>query len=145
MTQAARASSTANAGKAGAERAADVEFFETPEDLRRWFVANHETADELWVGLYKVGSGRRSVRWPEVVDEALCFGWIDGIRKGIDAVSYRNRLTPRRKGSNWSAINIARVAELEAEGRMRQAGRRAFEIRDPVAPVTTRSRTEESS
>lgn len=113
----------------GDKHTPDVKFFESAADLRRWFEANHETADELWVGLYKIGSGRPSVRWRDVVDEALCFGWIDGIRKGIDDVSYRNRLTPRRKGSNWSAINIARVAELEATGRMRAAGRRAFEIR----------------
>jgi uncharacterized protein YdeI (YjbR/CyaY-like superfamily) len=108
----------------------EVRFFETADDLRRWLETNHETANELWVGLYKLRSGRASVRWPEVVDEALCFGWIDGIRKSIDDVSYRNRITPRRRGSNWSAINIARVAELEAAGRMRPAGRRAFEIRD---------------
>jgi uncharacterized protein YdeI (YjbR/CyaY-like superfamily) len=108
---------------------AETRFFETSEDLRRWFVVNHETADELWVGLYKVGSGHPSVKWPEVVDEALCFGWIDGIRKSIDNLSYRNRLTPRRKGSNWSAINIARVGELEASGRMQPAGRSAFELR----------------
>ena len=117
------------AAKDGATRTADVEFFETSDALRRWFVANHETADELWIGLYKVGSGRPSVRWPDVVDEALCFGWIDGIRKRIDDVSYSNRVTPRRKGSNWSAINIARVAELETAGRMHAAGRRAFQAR----------------
>jgi uncharacterized protein YdeI (YjbR/CyaY-like superfamily) len=76
-----------------------------------------------------VGSGRQSIRWPDVVDEALCFGWIDGIRRSIDSMSYKNRLTPRRKGSNWSAINIRRVGELEADGRMRAAGRRAFEAR----------------
>jgi uncharacterized protein YdeI (YjbR/CyaY-like superfamily) len=105
-------------------------FFETAADLRRWLAANHDTADELWVGLYRVGSGHRSVTWPEVVDEALCFGWIDGIRQSIDQVSYRNRITPRRKGSNWSAINIARVAALEAEGRMQPAGRGAFEARE---------------
>jgi uncharacterized protein YdeI (YjbR/CyaY-like superfamily) len=105
-------------------------FFETAADLRRWLAANHETAEELWVGLYRVGSGRKSITWPEVVDEALCFGWIDGIRKSIDETSYKNRITPRRKGSNWSAINIARVAALEAEGRMQSAGRRAFEGRD---------------
>jgi uncharacterized protein YdeI (YjbR/CyaY-like superfamily) len=105
-------------------------FFETASDLRRWLAANHETADELWVGLYRVGSGRKSITWPEVVDEALCFGWIDGIRKSIDDTSYKNRITPRRKGSNWSAINIARVAELEAQGRMQPAGRRAFDGRD---------------
>ena len=146
-----------NAGKANAGKARpakddatltpDVEFFETSDDLRRWFVANHETADELWIGLYKLGSGRPSVRWQDVVDEALCFGWIDGIRKRIDDVSYRNRITPRRRGSNWSAINIARVAELEAAGRMHAAGRQAFEarVRRKVTPRTTRSRASESS
>jgi uncharacterized protein YdeI (YjbR/CyaY-like superfamily) len=108
----------------------DPKFFETPADLRDWFVANHETAPELWLGLHRVGSGRPSVTWPEAVDEALCVGWIDGIRKGIDEASYKNRLTPRRKGSTWSARNIARVLELEAEGRMQPAGRRAFEFRD---------------
>jgi uncharacterized protein YdeI (YjbR/CyaY-like superfamily) len=108
----------------------DVRFFEVPEDLRRWFAANHETATELWLGLHRVGSGRRSVTWPEAVDEALCVGWIDGIRKGIDDTSYRNRVTPRRKGSNWSARNIARILELQAEGRMTAAGLKAFEARE---------------
>ena len=137
----------AKAGRDGATTADDVVFFQTSDDLRRWFVANHETADELWIGLYKVGAGRPSIRWPDVVDEALCFGWIDGIRKGIDDVSYRNRVTPRRKGSNWSAINIARVAELEAAGRMQAAGRRAFEgrVRGNVAPRTARSGPGEST
>lgn len=110
--------------------AGELRFFETAADLRDWLAANHESADQLWVGLYRKASGRPSITWPQVVDEALCFGWIDGIRKGIDEISYRNRITPRRKGSNWSAINIARVAELEAEGRMQPAGRRAFEARD---------------
>jgi uncharacterized protein YdeI (YjbR/CyaY-like superfamily) len=114
----------------GGERPIDTTFFETPADLRRWLETNHETATELWVGLYRKSSGRSSITWPEVVDEVLCFGWIDGIRQRIDDVSYRNRITPRRKGSNWSAINIARAQELEAAGRMRAAGRRAFEIRD---------------
>jgi uncharacterized protein YdeI (YjbR/CyaY-like superfamily) len=109
---------------------ADAVFFETAADLRDWLAANHSTAAELWLGLHRVGSGLPSVTWPEVVDEALCVGWIDGIRKGIDATSYRNRLTPRRKGSIWSARNIARVLELEAEGRMQPAGRQAFEARD---------------
>ena len=108
----------------------EVRFFETAADLRAWLAANHETATELWVGMYRKASGRPSITWPEVVDEVLCFGWIDGIRKGIDDISYRNRITPRRKGSNWSAINISRVAELEAEGRMTDAGRRAFALRD---------------
>lgn len=84
------------------------------------------------MGFWKKGTGRPSVTWPEVVDEALCFGWIDGIRKSIDAESYTNRLTPRRKDSIWSAINIAKVAELTAQGRLTPAGVRAFEGRDPA-------------
>jgi uncharacterized protein YdeI (YjbR/CyaY-like superfamily) len=105
-------------------------FFATPADLRRWFAANHETAAQLWLGFHKVGSGRASVTWPQAVDEALCVGWIDGIRKGVDEASYKIRFTPRRKASIWSAVNIARVPVLEAEGRMQPAGRRAFEARD---------------
>jgi uncharacterized protein YdeI (YjbR/CyaY-like superfamily) len=108
----------------------EVRFFETAADLRAWLAANHETADELWVGLHRKSSGRPSITWPEVVDEALCYGWIDGIRRGIDDKSYTNRITPRRKGSNWSAVNIRRVEELEAAGRMTDAGRRAFALRD---------------
>ena len=114
------------------DRDDDVHFFKTSSDLRAWFARNHDSAADLWVGFYKTGSGRPSVTWPEVVDEALCVGWIDGIRKGIDDLSYKNRLTPRRKGSTWSAKNIARVHELEAAGRMTAAGRRAFEARDDV-------------
>jgi uncharacterized protein YdeI (YjbR/CyaY-like superfamily) len=104
-------------------------YFATPEDLRAWLEQHHETADELWVGLYKKGSGRRSVTWPEVVDEALCFGWIDGIRKGIDAERYANRLTPRKPTSNWSAVNVKRFGELKRQGRVRPAGQRAFDLR----------------
>jgi uncharacterized protein YdeI (YjbR/CyaY-like superfamily) len=104
-------------------------FFESREDLRRWFEQNHATATELWVGLYKVGSGRPSVTWPEVVDEALCFGWIDGIRKGIDDHRYMNRLTPRRPTSNWSARNLKRLDELIESGRMTPAGLAALEAR----------------
>ena len=108
----------------------EVRFFETGAELRTWLASNHETADELWVGMYRKATGRPSITWPEVVDEALCYGWIDGIRRGIDDTSYTNRITPRRKGSNWSAINIRRVGELESEGRMTDAGRRAFALRD---------------
>jgi uncharacterized protein YdeI (YjbR/CyaY-like superfamily) len=107
----------------------DATFFETPAALRAWLEANHETARELWVGYYKKGSGHPSITWPESVDEALCFGWIDGIRKTIDEQRYRIRFTPRKAGSNWSAVNVARVAALTAEGRMRPAGLRAFEAR----------------
>jgi len=106
-------------------------FFETPADLRAWLEANHTTATELWVGMYRRGTGRPSLTWPEVVDEVLCFGWIDGIRKGIDAERFANRITPRRRQSNWSAVNVRRVAELAAAGRMTPAGARAFEARDP--------------
>jgi uncharacterized protein YdeI (YjbR/CyaY-like superfamily) len=105
-------------------------FFETPSALRDWFAANHDTAAELWVGFHKVATGRPSVTWSEVVDEALCVGWIDGIRKSLDDTAWKIRLTPRRKGSIWSAVNIERVAELQAEGRMRPPGRRAFEARE---------------
>ena len=103
-----------------------VVFFPTPADLRKWFARNHATATELWVGFYKKGTGRPSITWPESVDEALCVGWIDGIRKRIDEQSYTIRFTPRRPTSIWSAINIARVAVLEKEGRMQAAGRAAF-------------------
>ena len=104
-------------------------FFATPEDLRAWLEEHHESADELWVGLYKKASGRPSVTWPEVVDEALCFGWIDGIRKGIDDVSYTNRITPRKPTSNWSAVNVKHFGQLKRQGRVRPAGQRAFDRR----------------
>jgi uncharacterized protein YdeI (YjbR/CyaY-like superfamily) len=104
-------------------------FFERPEDLRAWLAEHHETADELWVGLYKKSSGTPSVTWPEVVDEALSFGWIDGIRKGIDDVSYMNRITPRKPTSNWSAVNVKRFGQLKRQGRVRPAGQAAFDLR----------------
>ena len=107
----------------------DVVFFATPEELRDWFDANHATAGELWLGYYKKASGRPSVEWSQVVDEALCVGWIDGVRKRVDDEVSVQRLTPRRKGSTWSAINVAKVAALTAEGRMRPAGLAAFEAR----------------
>jgi uncharacterized protein YdeI (YjbR/CyaY-like superfamily) len=107
----------------------DVVFFATPEELRDWFDANHATAGELWLGYYKKASGRPSVEWSQVVDEALCVGWIDGVRKRVDDEVSVQRLTPRRKGSTWSAINVAKVAVLTAEGRMRPAGLAAFEAR----------------
>jgi uncharacterized protein YdeI (YjbR/CyaY-like superfamily) len=103
--------------------------FERPEDFRAWLEQHHDSERELWVGYYKKGSGKPSMTWAESVDEALCFGWIDGIRKSIDAERYTNRFTPRRKGSNWSAINIRRVAALTREGRMHPAGLKAFEAR----------------
>lgn len=106
-------------------------FFRNPAELRKWLTKNHATADELWVGMYKKHTGKPSVTWPQVVDEVLCFGWIDGIRKSIDAESFTNRITPRRKNSMWSAINLKRVEELKALGLMQPAGLRAYEERDP--------------
>ena len=104
-----------------------IAFFKTPAALRAWFAKNHATATELWVGFYKVGSGKPSITWPESVDEALCCGWIDGIRKTIDAESYKIRFTPRTKTSNWSDVNVRRVKVLTAEGRMLPAGLAAFD------------------
>jgi uncharacterized protein YdeI (YjbR/CyaY-like superfamily) len=89
-------------------------------------VKNHARTTELWVGYYRKDSGRPSIIWPESVDEALCFGWIDGIRKKVDDESYEIRFTPRRAKSIWSAVNIARVAVLTGEGRMQSAGIAAF-------------------
>ncbi|HML24860.1 MAG TPA: YdeI/OmpD-associated family protein [Aggregatilinea sp.] len=108
----------------------DVTFFETPDDFRAWLDANHDSVTELWVGYYKKGTGKPSMTWPESVDQALCYGWIDGIRKSVDDESYTNRFTPRRPGSNWSEVNIKRVEELSAQGLMQPAGLRAFEARD---------------
>jgi uncharacterized protein YdeI (YjbR/CyaY-like superfamily) len=105
-------------------------FFATAADLRAWLEAHHADTGELLVGFYKKGSGRPSITWPESVDEALCFGWIDGIRRRIDDESYSIRFTPRRPRSIWSAVNIKRAGELIAEGRMTPAGLAAFEARD---------------
>ncbi len=107
----------------------DVTHFRTRADLRKWFRANHANAPELWIGFYKKASGKPSITWPESVDEALCVGWIDGIRKSLGADSYTIRFTPRRKGSIWSSVNIARAKVLAAENRMRPTGVKAFEAR----------------
>ncbi|MCA9907240.1 MAG: YdeI/OmpD-associated family protein [Anaerolineae bacterium] len=101
-------------------------YFETPAAFRAWFEANHDSAAELWVGFHRKGSGIPSITWPESVDQALCFGWIDGIRKRHDDSSYKIRFTPRRARSTWSAVNIQRVGELEAQGLMHPAGLKAF-------------------
>lgn len=104
-------------------------FFKTPEDFRAWLEKNHATKKELFVGFYKKASGKPSITWPEAVDQALCFGWIDGVRKSIDEDSYMNRFTPRTSRSSWSAVNIDRAKELERLGLMTPAGRAAFERR----------------
>jgi uncharacterized protein YdeI (YjbR/CyaY-like superfamily) len=105
------------------------EFFQTPADFGTWLEKNHATATELWVGFYKKDSGKPSITWPESVDQALCFGWIDGIRKGVDKISYQIRFTPRRRGSIWSAINIKRAKELVRQKQMRPTGLKAFAAR----------------
>ncbi len=104
-------------------------FFPTPEAFRRWLARHGSSASELLVGFYKVASGRPSLTWSESVDEALCFGWIDGVRKRIDDVSYQIRFTPRRPDSNWSAINIAKVEVLISQGRMQPPGLLAYSHR----------------
>ena len=101
-------------------------FFATPAAFRAWLEKHHKTADELWVGYYRKGCGKPSITWQESVDEALCFGWIDGIRKKVSGDAYTNRFTPRRAGSNWSAINIAKVESLKKQKRMRAAGLAAY-------------------
>jgi uncharacterized protein YdeI (YjbR/CyaY-like superfamily) len=120
------------------ERSPPVRFFETPAAFGRWLLRHHRSRNELWVGYYKRGTGRPSLTWPESVREALRFGWIDGLRKSIDAESYRIRFTPRRPGSNWSRINIRFAEELIAEGRMEPAGLAAFEARsEPRSGIYT--------
>src|SRR5215217_3052619 len=103
----------------------DVLFPGSPEELRAWLEANHDTADERWVGFRPKASGLPTITWPELVDEVLCVGWIDGVRKPVDGGS-TIRITPRRHGSNWSARNVGRVEALQAEGRMQPAGEAAF-------------------
>lgn len=106
-----------------------MKFFKTPSDLRKWFEVHHASAAELWVGYYKKDSGKPSISWPESVDEALCFGWIDGVRKSVDDISYKIRFTPRKPRSIWSAVNIKRAQELMEQGLMQPAGLRAFQAR----------------
>ena len=106
-------------------------FFPTPQHFRDWLEAHHADRKELLVGFHKKGSGRASITWPESVDEALCFGWIDGVRRSLGETSYTIRFTPRKPTSTWSAVNVARVAVLTKARRMRPAGQRAFAARRP--------------
>ena len=105
---------------------AKPKFFATPAKWRAWLEKNHAKQDELWVGFHKRDTGKPSITWPESVDEALCYGWIDGIRKSLGPESYVIRFTQRRPGSVWSAVNTRRVAVLKKEGRMQPAGLKAF-------------------
>jgi uncharacterized protein YdeI (YjbR/CyaY-like superfamily) len=101
-------------------------FFASPLLFRAWLEEHHERRTELLVGFHKRDSGKPSITWPESVDEALCFGWIDGVRKSLGADAYTIRFTPRKKDSTWSAINVAKVAALKKAGKMHPAGERAF-------------------
>ena len=104
-------------------------FFPTQKDMWKWFEKNHKKEKELFVGFYKVSTGKPTVTWSQAVDEALCFGWIDGIRRSVDEESYCIRFTPRKPKSNWSAINIKKVEELTRLGLMRPEGLKAFSFR----------------
>lgn len=108
----------------------EATYFASPAEFRRWLAKHHGTETELLVGFYRKAAGRPSLTWPESVDEALCVGWIDGVRRRVDEERYSIRFTPRRATSIWSAINIARVKVLTAEGRMRPAGLAAYGRRD---------------
>jgi uncharacterized protein YdeI (YjbR/CyaY-like superfamily) len=117
------------AGRQASEPRMKPTFFRSPAEFRAWLEEHHATARELLVGFYKTDSGTPSITWPESVDEALCFGWIDGVRRRVDDHSYTIRFTPRKTGSVWSAVNIRRALALIDEGRMRPAGLAAFEAR----------------
>jgi uncharacterized protein YdeI (YjbR/CyaY-like superfamily) len=106
-----------------------IKYFKSATDFRRWLEKNHATRQELWVGYHKKSSRQPSMTWPESVDEALCFGWIDGIRKSVDDLRYTIRFTRRRRGSIWSAVNIKRARELSDKGLMKPPGMAAFDAR----------------
>lgn len=108
---------------------AEPTFFATPAEFRAWLQAHHGSETELLLGFWKRGSGKPSITWPESVDQALCFGWIDGVRRSLGDEAYTIRFTPRKRGSTWSAVNVARVAELARDGLMHPAGQRAFDAR----------------
>ena len=108
-------------------------FFRTPAALRRWFERNHAGVRELWIGMYRQSSGKGGITYREALDEALCFGWIDGVRKRLDDEAFVQRFTPRQPKSYWSAVNIKRAEGLAAAGRMHGAGLAAFEQRDKAA------------
>lgn len=108
----------------------NILFFETSSDFRKWLAQNHDQKEVQWIGYYKVATKKPSIRWEESVREALCFGWIDGLRKSIDDESYKIRFTPRRPDSHWSDKNIRMVEELIEKGKMESPGLKAYEKRD---------------
>src|SRR5919107_996853 len=111
-------------------------FFATPAELREWFEQNHDQAPELLVGYWKKHTGRTGVTHTEAIEQALCFGWIDSVGRRIDEDRYQVRFTPRRRGSVWSAVNVATIARLTEQGLMRPAGLAAFEGRRPDRVAT---------
>jgi uncharacterized protein YdeI (YjbR/CyaY-like superfamily) len=119
-----------SAGGWKAQLKMNLTFFRSPADFRQWLEEHHSAVPELWVGFYRKDSGKPSITWPESVDEALCFGWIDGLRKRVDEESYKIRFSPRRRRSIWSAININRARQLAAQGRIQPAGLQAFQARE---------------
>lgn len=104
----------------------DTIFFKNAQELRKWFHEHHQTEREVWIGYYKKNSGKANFTWSESVDQALCYGWIDGIRKSIDEISYKIRFTPRKPNSIWSAVNIKKIEELKEKGLMQSAGLAAY-------------------
>jgi uncharacterized protein YdeI (YjbR/CyaY-like superfamily) len=110
-------------------READAIFFDSPEAFRGWLQANHDSETEVFVGYWKKATGKQTMTWSQAVDQALCFGWIDSVLRSIDDERHMQRFTPRKPGSNWSKVNVEKVAKLEAEGLMTEAGRKAFEAR----------------
>ena len=120
-------------------------FFKTPADFRKWFENNHKIEKELIVGFYKTGSGKQSMTWPESVDEALCFGWIDGVRRSLGEESYTIRFTPRKPGSIWSAVNIDKMEKLLAAGLVKDEGLAAYQKRtEAKSRVYSHERTEDA-
>ena len=105
---------------------AGLHFFPTPAHLRAWFAENHDRFDELWVGFYKKGTGLPTITIGESIDQALCFGWIDGLKRSVDEKSYKVRFTPRRRRSSWSARNLARMENLIEAGLVSEAGLAAY-------------------
>ncbi len=113
------------------DRWEDPRHFATPAACRAWLEKNHDRVSELWIGFYRKGTGGKGVTYRQALDEALCFGWIDGIKRKVDEIRYTNRFTPRKRDSKWSEVNLNRYAELEAEGRIAPPGAEAFARFDP--------------
>lgn len=109
----------------------EPKFFTSQEKFRQWLEKNHDRANELLLGFHKKDSGKKSVTYPQALDEALCFGWIDGVRKSLDETSYTIRFTPRKPRSIWSNVNVGHVERLKKEGRMAEPGLKAYALRDP--------------